>query len=88
MAHGIRRNYNILTNHDPLWYVIKQHWYLPKHHKNFKSIGQCIGCGKPTRKEFCSNRCREIVIKEREVINQYVQNSVYNSNRNRESNSV
>lgn len=59
MSSGIRRVYNIQSNHDPLWYSIQQKWYLPRHHRIFKVLYDCEICGKPTlTNKPCSLRCK------------------------------
>jgi hypothetical protein len=59
MSSGLRRAYNIQSNTDPLWYSIQQKWYLPRHHRIFKSLYQCGVCGKPTlTNKPCSIRCK------------------------------
>jgi hypothetical protein len=57
MSKGLRRIYNVATNQDPLWFVIQQKWYLPKHHRNFRQYHVCRICGKPT--QVCSNKCNK-----------------------------
>jgi hypothetical protein len=59
MSNGLRRIYNIQSNTDPLWYAIQQKWYLPRHHRIFKTLYECEVCGKPTlTNKHCSNRCK------------------------------
>lgn len=59
MSSGIRRVYNIQSNHDPLWYSIQQKWYLPRHHRIFKLLYECEACGKPSlTSKPCSIRCK------------------------------
>jgi hypothetical protein len=72
MSNGLRRVYNVQSNIDPLWYAIKQNWYLPRHHRIFKTLYECDVCGKPTlTNKPCSNRCKKGVLINVPIISSY-----------------